>query len=367
MITHVSLFEAGKEGYSRYHIPALAVTKEGTILAFCEARKGRGGDAVKTDILLRRSVDGGRSWSPAQLVAADGDDTCGNPCPVVDQSDGTIWLPFCKNPSLPNEHTEQIVLGKAPRTVWITKSTDDGATWSEPQEITGSVKLNSWTWYATGPTHGIQLTSGRLLIPCDHVEGITVGPKEWNLVVGRPDDLPRSHVIYSDDHGRTWQIGGSVDRVTSECGLVETVDGALYINCRNKGIGQRRAYAWSWDGGLSFSPLALDGTLVDPNCQANLVRMTSVGTHDRNRVLFSNPASLKRERLTVRLSYDECQTWAVSRVLHEGPSAYSDLCIAPDMAICCLYDRGTVDPYEEISFARFSLEWLTNGEDAWPD
>ena len=93
MLRQTDIFEAGKGGYHTHRIPALVVSKKGTILAFCEGRKFGPDDAGKIDILLRRSFDGGASWQEPQLVVADGDKTCGNPCPVVDQGDGTIWLP----------------------------------------------------------------------------------------------------------------------------------------------------------------------------------------------------------------------------------------------------------------------------------
>ena len=351
MLEQADIFEAGKGGYHTYRIPALAVTQQGTILAFCEGRKHGRGDAGKIHLLLRRSADGGRTWQPPQLVVADGDKTCGNPCPVVDRSDGTIWLPFCRN--LGEGHEGLIIEGQAPRTVWITKSVDDGVTWSEPQEITQSVKLPSWTWYATGPTHGIQLKSGRLVIPCDHVAGV-------NFNRGDPG---HSHVIISDDHGRSWRVGGIVDGGTDESTIMATVQGALYINCRSHLRGHSRGYAWSRDDGDTFSDLGWDDRLVEPTCQASLVRFTDAGHHDRNRVLFSNPASTERVRLTIRASYDDCRTWPVARVLNEGPSAYSDLCVATDMTICCLYERGKAHPYKRLTFARFDLEWLTRGKD----
>ncbi|MBN2311811.1 MAG: exo-alpha-sialidase, partial [Candidatus Hydrogenedentes bacterium] len=168
------LFVAGQDGYHTYRIPAILVSKKGTILAFCEGRKNSGADHGDIDLVLKRSFDNGATWGPMQKVWDDGENTIGNPCPVVDQSTGTIWLPFCWN----NDR------------VFVTRSDDDGATWAEPVEITDSVKPDSWGWYATGPVHGIQLASGRLLIPCDHrVKGV---------------EINTSHVIYSDDHGATW-------------------------------------------------------------------------------------------------------------------------------------------------------------------
>ena len=350
-----ALYISGKGGYVRYRIPALAVTVKGTILAFCEARKFTGRDTDQIDMFLRRSFDNGRTFEDAQLVTTEEGWVCGNPAPVVDRSTGTIWLLLCKN--LKDGDETMICEGKAPRTVWVTHSDDDGETWAEPHEITARVKSPEWSWYATGPCHGIQLRSGRLLIPCDHIV----------LVDRNRQDPYHSHVLYSDDHGQTWQIGGLADEGTNESTVVETVDGWLYLNCRNKyrpaGGGNYRAITWSEDGGESFTPIVHDAALLEPICQASVCRFTEAEHHDRNRVFFANPASRTRDHLTVRLSYDECRTWPVARLLHEGPAAYSDLCVAPDMSICCLYERGAKGPYETVSLARFNLEWLTDGAD----
>lgn len=330
-----ALYQASTEGYHTYRIPALVVSNKGTLLAFCEARKHSSADHGHIEMALKRSFDHGETWTDMQIIWNDGENTIGNPCPVVDQATGTIWLSFTWN----NDR------------VFVTNSTDDGATWSEPTEITKEVKPPSWGWYATGPTHGIQLSTGRLLIPCDHREGSS-------------RDVPmRSHVIYSDDHGHTWKLGGVLGEKTDECVAVETMDGSIYLNMRSYRGAHRRAYAWSQDGGETWSEVQLDPTLVEPVCQGSIVRFTDERSHDRNRVLFSNPASTERRRLTVRLSYDECRTWTAGKVLYEGPSAYSDLGIAADLSICCLYERGKERPYERITFARFSLEWLTDGAD----
>lgn len=354
LFRQTDLFISGQEGYHTYRIPALVVSKGGVILAFCEGRKYGHGDADKIDIVLKRSFDGGKTWQPMQIIVADDNMTCGNPCPVVDQSKGRIWLPFCKN--LGHGPERLIVEGRAPRTIWMTSSTDNGTTWTEPEETTKDVKDSSWTWYATGPGHGIQLKDGTLVIPCDHMVG-----NNFN----RQDSI-HSHIIYSNNHGTNWRIGGIVNEETDECAIVQTVDGFLYINCRNgpnyKGA-KRRTYAWSKNNGISFSEFGRDDTLIEPGSQGSLVRFTNKNCHDRNRVLFSNPASNKRERLTVRISYDECRTWPLHKLLYDGPSAYSDLTIVPDMSICCLYEQGKKNPYEKLTLAQFSIEWLTDGTD----
>ncbi len=340
------LFVSGTRGYHTYRIPALAVSNTGTLLAFCEGRRYSQSDTGEIDLLLRRSFDGGQNWGAQQVIVTRSGYTCGNPCPVVDRNTGIIWLPFTVNPATVDERA--IIAGNGTRTVWLTWSDDDGATWATPREITTQVKDPAWTWYATGPGHGIQLRSGRLLIPCDHAAGRHFAPP-----------YPyHSHVAYSDDHGASWQIGGVVEEGTNECAVVETANGAIYINCRNYRRAGRRAYAWSSDGGDSFSSLQFDETLIEPTCQASLARLTDATCHDRARVIFANPASTTRKRLTVRLSYDECKTWSRGRVLHDGPAAYSDLAVLPDLTICCLYERGTEHPYERLTLARFNIAWL---------
>jgi BNR repeat-like domain len=322
------VFVRGKGGYHTYRIPAMIVSPKGTVLAFCEGRKSSGADHGDIDLLLKRSTDGGVSWMAPQIVWEDGDHTVGNPCPVVDQTTGTVWLGFCRD----NDR------------VFMTHSNDDGATWARPAEITTEVKPADWGWYATGPVHGIQLKSGRLLMPCDH------------RIAGEKGMY--SHAIYSDDHGTTWQLGGCLTRDTDECAAVETTDGRVYMNMRSYEGKNRRAVAWSDDGGLTWSDVTLDETLIEPICQGSALRYHVAGRDGKSRVLFSNPASTERVNMTVRVSYDECQTWSAGKTLNHGPSAYSDLAVAADGTILCLYERGKKGAYETITLARFGIDWL---------
>jgi sialidase-1 len=331
------LFRAG-DGYTSYRIPALIVSAKGTLLAFCEGRSAES-DTANIDILLRRSTDGGRTWSPRQTVWDAGGDVAGNPAPVVDRSTGVIWLLMTSNPSTVPESL--IVAGSdlGTRTVWITHSRDDGVTWAAPTEITRFVKRSDWTWYATGPGNGIQLKSGRLVIPCDHYV--------------RGTRARHSHVIYSDDHGKSWQIGGVAEEGPNESAAAELADGSIVLNMRSYHGKHRRAVARSRDGGVTWSPISFDEALIEPVCQASLIRAGK-----GNALLFSNPASEKRENLTVRLSKDGGRTWTRSRVLHAGPAAYSSLALLRGGAVGCLYERGERRPYERITFARFPLSLL---------
>lgn len=358
-----NLYSAGDFDYHECRIPALLTSSEQTILAFTEARKFTGRDADQIDLFLRRSVDCGNTFEDVQVLAAREGWACHNPVPVQDRDTGTIWLFFCKNPKQGNEAA--VPAGKEQRTVWLTNSNDDGKTWSEAVEITATVKRPEWQGYNTGPGHGIQMQNGRIVIPCVHGE-----LNDKGRIHGH------AHVIYSDDHGESWQIGGSTDGYTSESRVLETAGGWLYINCRSelpaneKGSYFRRV-AWSHDGGETFSPLAHDASLPEPVCQGGLCRYTLASDSEKakNRVVFSNPGNEKggeRHHLTIRMSYDECRTWPVARVLSEGPSSYSDLCVAPDNTMCCLYEKGSpqkgVSAYSgDVVFARFDLNWLVGG------
>lgn len=335
------VYRSGEGGYHTYRIPALITTPKGTLLAFCEGRKNGGGDAGNIDVLLRRSFDGGKTWGSVQKIADMEDNTIGNPAPVIERKSGTIFLLLTRNPGRIAEKTMPEGLGLESRTVWIMRSRDDGATWSNPANITASVKRPEWTWYATGPGNGIQLQSGRLVIPCDH-------------------DLARtrqrySHVIYSDDRGETWKIGGVAEINTNESAIVELKDGSLLFNMRSYHGKNRRAVQRSTDGGITFGPLSFDEALIEPVCQASLIS-TKKG------LLFSNPAAKTRTRMTVKLSIDGGKTWPNERVIHEGPAAYSNLTVLKDGSVGLLYERGDANPYERITFARFPLAWVAGNK-----
>ena len=231
------------------------------------------------------------------------------------------------------------------------RSQDDGATWSTPVDITASVKAPDWTWYATGPGVGIQMRTGRLVIPANHAEAKT--------------GIHRSHLFFSDDGGRSWSLGATADPGTNESQVVELADGRLLLNMRNHPPKPEnlRMIAKSDAGGRTLSPAVPDRALVEPPAQASLQRYSAATAQDRNRLLFVNPASSGRARLTVRLSYDEGTSWPIARVVHAGPAAYSSIVVLPDRSVGVLFERGDRSPYDRITFARFTLDWLTNGSD----
>jgi len=352
-LRQMNLWESGEDGYHTYRIPALVQTNSGTLLAFCEGRRNSRSDSGDIDMLLKRSEDGGKTWSEQQVVWDEALNTCGNPCPVVDRETGDIWLLMTWNFGIGRETKIQMGYGRDSRRVFVTVSRDDGITWSVPREITQDVKKPRWNWYATGPGAGIQIENGpykgRLVIPCDHNE---IGKKRYRY----------AHVIFSDDHGETWELGGrSPEEKVNECEVVELTGGRLMLNMRNYGrVNPVRQVAISDDGGMTWKDQRFDDALIEPVCQATIRRYTWPGDKSENIILFANPAhTTKRRNMTVRLSYDEGMTWLVSRVLWEGPCAYSCLETFQDGSIGCLYESGEENPYEAITFAQFTLDWLT--------
>lgn len=329
------LFQAGTGGYHTFRIPVLTVTCAGTVLAFCEGRRHDCSDSGDIDLLLRRSIDGGCNWQPVQVVWDAGADTIGNPCPVVDRATGAIWLTCCRN----NER------------VYVLNSEDDGQRWSAPVDITAAVKHPEWGPIGTGPVHGVQLRSGRLLVPC------------WCMRPGwrRPG---HSFCIYSDDGGMGWTAGEIVPGVDwgDECVPVETDDDVLYLSIRSGNQPAEpplRAYAWSRDGGHAWSPVQWHADLPEPaSCQGSVIRYPAAGDMGRGPLLCTNPGGPERERLTLRMSRNDGRSWGPGRVLWPGPSAYSDLAVLADGTALCLYERGTASPYESIALTHLPAVWV---------
>jgi sialidase-1 len=363
----LDLWTANEGGYVLYRIPAIIVTARGTLLATCEARK-TSSDWGHIDILMRRSTDGGKTWDAPRPVAErpkdaqrnpiavklkqgkEGEITLNNACLIADRA-GPVHLLYC------------VEYGRC----FYTRSDDDGKTFSAPIEITATFDKYrpeyDWKVLATGPGHGTQLSTGRLIVPVWLAMG-TIGNGH------RPSCMT---TIYSDDGGKTWNRGAIVAndpepvKNPNETTSVELSDGRVMLNIRHEGPKNLRAVSISPDGAKDWSPLKLDAALPEPVCFGSLVRYSGgKGSTDKSRILFSNPhnpENRKRQNLMIKLSEDEGQTWPVQKVIEPGTAGYSDLAVGPDGSIYCLFERGGEGPdhfkTKYLTLEKLDLDWLT--------
>jgi len=369
----VDLFSPGMLRIPVFRIPSLLPLPAssggaGVVLAFAEARPALH-DAGVIDLMLRRSTDGGLTWGAARRIVTGeslGRANCatvGNPTALFDAVTEKVWLLLCSNHADDAEWMIHARQGKDTRRVWVTSSADYGLTWAPPAEITSSVKRKNWTWYAVGPGVGVQLSSGRLVVPANHAEDVAE-PHHPYLTAARRSRMV-AHCFYSDDHGASWRLGGVGAPHTNEAQLAALPSGELLLNCRDWSGAFRRVVQTSADGGASWGPPRHDAALLEPSpqgCQASLLALPSAGGEGKEEggvrrgggggvVLFCNPASTRREMLTLRRSDDGGRTWGGRLVLEEGAAAYSCLGMLDARTVGVLYERADC-----ISFAAVPLD-----------
>ena len=351
LLEQTDVFVAGQDGVFEYRIPGIVTSNKGTLIAFCDGRMRKEGDPPNDiDLVMKRSVDGGRTWSPLRTLVNNGAGAAADSCGFVDRQTGTIWIFSVYAPEGVGSYNAADGVDGATFQFKAVTSDDDGLTWSPPRDFTPMMKRPEWAAGSTGVGSGIQMRNGRLILP------------RYNADYRRPRTKPataESFVCYSDDHGKTWQRGALITTAggTNECQVAELSDGTLMINMRGL-TGNTRKTALSKDGGATWSQPVEDPTLVEPRCQGSIFAFPGADARDKGRLLFSNPASLKRENMTVRLSRDDGRTWTAAKSLHAGPAAYSCLTVLSDGTAACLYEAGEKYTYEKITFARFNVEWL---------
>lgn len=387
-----NIFPAAPGNKPNYRIPSLIQVPNGDLLCFVEKRNSGIGDVGNHDLVLKRSTDKGKTWGSEQLIYDDGTNTSTDGTIVVDAEKGKIFLFFLKDK----------------KKFAYLSSADWGATWQGPvvihdqvikpewdrlglkegEEVDTSIdeesgktsKTKQWkaNWvqrYGVGPgAGGVQLTKGphkgRLLVPARHKE--QVGKRY----------IPTAHIIYSDDHGETWKLGSNIATYGSETELVELANGDVLASMRDENgeylpSNLLQLFSTSSDGGTTWSPARRVPELITPRVHASIRRLTTTEDSDKNRLLFSNTAHPTRTKehpygrynTAVRISYDEGETWSPGKTVYKETSSYGDLVVMDDGTIGLAYERGpegSVKYWDEIQFARFNLEWLTDGKDKLP-
>lgn len=359
-----TVFENGEGNYKCFRIPAIIKAKNGDLLAFAEARRENCGDYGDVEIVLKRSSDNGKTWSNMTVVADFGDKQAGNPAPVLDLTDkrfsnGRIFLFY--NTGITTENN--VRKGQAVREILYKTSTDGGKTWSDATNITQFVSkpkhpavnpnynfTEDWRSYANTPGHALQIQKGkyrgRIFVAANHSVG--------ELKNDSKDYV--AHGFYTDDHGKTWRLSPDVPYAGSnESIAIETADGGILMNSRNESRDAKfRIMSYSKDAGKTWSKTWVEQQLPDPICQASMIVYQP--KKGQQIILFSNPNSQsKREKLTIRISFDGSKTWSSGKEIYANSSAYSDLVIQQNNEIGVLFEK---DNYSKIVYTNFSYNWL---------
>jgi sialidase-1 len=350
----IPVFISGTEGYKSFRIPAIVKAKNGDLLAFCEGRVHDSNDFGDIKIVLKRSINNGKTWSELQVVASNDTLQAGNPAPVVDFTDprflhGRIFLFY----NTGNGHEMELRKGVGHREVFYKTSIDNGKTWSEATDISLQVnRINQpqvnaswnfkedWRSYANTPGHAMQFDEGRykgrIYIAANHSSG---GPKP------QLRDY-KAHGYYTDDHGATFHLSESVSfEGSNESTAAQLSNNSLMMNSRNQ-TGKYRIVSLSKDGGETWDTTFVDHNLPDPICEGSLL---NVGTKKGKSVLAfcNNVSQQKRDSLTLQISFDEGKTWKERFLIEPKNTAYSDIVKLSKKKIGVLYEA---DGYKEIRF-----------------
>ena len=336
-----SLFDKSmNKNVSCYRIPAIITAPNGDLIAAIDERIPSCGDlkwSKDINIVARRSSNNGRTWSDIEMVVDfPYGQSASDPSMIVDKMTGEIFL-FYNYMDLDKE--------KDIYYLHVVKSTDNGKSWSKPEDITSQIAKPEWhadfKFITSG--RGIQTRSGKLL----------------HCMVNLNNGL---HLFGSDDHGKSWFMIDTPVQPADESKVVELADGNWMINSRANGKGMRYVHI-STDEGKTWETNK-ESALIDPGCNASIIRYTAIEDgYKKNRLLFSNAKMSKgRKNMTVRISYDEGETWSKGKTIYTGSSAYSSLTVLKNGDIGLFFEK---DDYTENAFVSFSLKWLTDGKDKY--
>ncbi|MGI9455001.1 MAG: sulfatase-like hydrolase/transferase [Aeoliella sp.] len=360
----VIIHRQGDHDCHTFRIPGIARTNKGALLGVYDLRYNSGRDLQgHMDIGLSRSTDGGRTWSPPRPIMDMGEfgalgqdqNGCSDPNILVDRVTGEIfvsavwthgkpgthqWVGKGSEPGLDVKHSSQFM---------VVRSTDDGVTWSKPENWTARLKNPKWYLFAPAPGNGITLSDGTLVMPT-----------QGRDATGRPF----SNLMWSRNRGKSWTVSNPARTDTTECAVAELSDGSLMLNMRDnrnrrdKSDTNGRAVSVTADRGQTWKVHSSDhGALPEPVCMASLI--SHVLPDDRRVLFFSNPNSkTHRRNMAVRMSLDDGNSWPPDKQIlldHRG-GAYSSLVMVDDDTLGILYESSRADlVFQTIELSEFGL------------
>jgi len=351
-----------QDGIHTYRIPGIVTTNTGALIAVYDNRRNGSVDLQEdVDVGMSRSTDGGQSWEPMKVIMDMGEwggkpqeeNGIGDPAVLVDQQTNTIWVAGIWAHGHPGKRnwwaSKQGIKPSETSQLMLTKSDDDGLTWSSPINLTPIVKDPKWHLLLQGPGRGISMKNGTLVFPAQY--------KDEN-------GLPHSTILYSEDHGKNWELGTGAKSNTTESQVVELSDGALMLNMRdNRGNGPKgkngsgsRSVAITKDLGKTWMehPSSRQA-LIEPVCNAGLLKHSYKG---EDLLLFINPHDkYVRQNMMIKVSMDEGMNWpnAYYTLIDEGRGrGYPSLTSIDENTIGLLYEGSQAD----LIFQKITLKEL---------
>lgn len=346
-----TVWQPGEAGAANHFVYGLAVSRQGTILAFTESRLRHPDDAPH-HLVLKRSTDGGLTWGPVQMIEQSLAGECwANPTALVERTSGRIFIFY-----ILNEHNLST-------RVFYRTSDDDGLSWSPRREVTDLLLTDNpydWTVFMPGPGHGTQLSEGRLVLPLWARKEITLPPTERCY---------GNRMLYSDDQGETWHAGGIVplnpELRNNESRIVELSDGTLLWNARTFGF-NHRVISLSRDRGITWSPMTPYTQLpAQYACDSGFITWVNAPGYERAPLLYSTISKQRHDpenTLQIYLSPDDGRSWPINKTVHRGPCNYSDIAVTPDSTVVVLYGTGALPQCQSaavaVSCVRFNAAWF---------
>ncbi len=349
-----------EETVNTFRIPALVTSNAGTLIAAYDVRYKHSGDlSADIDVGVKRSTDGGKTWSnlilamdmgtygynpttQAEWETAQKQNGIGDPTLLVDEETGRIFcfavwahghLNDSDNRSLAYAGTG-FAITDTPQFMMVY-SDDDGATWSEPVNLTRQVKKNDWRMTFQGPGRGITMADGTLVIPMQHQEG-------ENKTMHGLYPL-NSGIAYSTDHGETWHMHNYAYPVTSECAVAEIQPGVLLLTMRDETDSHTRRNYITTDLGRTWTKHVSDGKLIDSTCEASILHVNAADNSlGKDLVLFCNPKNASgRSNFHIQASEDSGATWTHSLQIDAGGgNGYTCLTMVDNATVGVLYESS---------------------------
>lgn len=340
------LYAPGDYSSLAWRIPAILQLSDGTLLAVNDKRNDSEEDLPgRIDIVASYSTDNGMTWSKPEYVVKNKGFMGGYGDPSLAQlPDGTVICMMAGS-----ENFSRSSKGN-PQRCYFTTSHDSGRTWSEITELTTTLWGDGNSLPRTADCCSNFFSSGNNLV-------LKNGEHKGRMLAvgvlrrGEGFENLHNHAVYTDDGGKTWHASEDACPTGDEAKMVELNDGSILMSIRTYGD---RLHTISKDGGQTWGPVAGWEDMHVTNCNGDMIR------YNDSIILHSIACSMKRENVSILLSFDEGRTWSERKTILAGPGQYSSITVLKDGTIGAYLEKNTWGT--ELWYLNFSLDWIRNND-----